>query len=215
MEVLLRLWIIFFIFWVLFALIILRKAFQDSFVQGLLCLFLPLYVYYYALFRLETERKWLLVGAFLICTFPGPLLGLLSSHFVSSKACTLITAEEIQEALGESIEARHQTQSLTPFGMIDSCNCKTVKEPSKTVVVALAEKCDSLDTVRKEATAELTKVPALGDEALWGGTELVARKGRTCIYVEVKDENFFNGMDRSARLGVAMAVAEKALARVE
>ena len=214
MEILLRLQVIFLVFWGIFSLIIIVKAWEESGWNALLCLVLPLYIYYYAFFRLQSDRKGLIVGAFLLTTFPGPVLALVGPLLLSGKACTLTTQAEMEEALGEPVEQRVATLTTTPFGSIDSCRCKTVKEPSKIVVVALAQKCDSLQRVRQEAAGRLTEIPGVGDEAVWGGNELVARKGTSCIYLNVQDQNVFGGMGRQNRFQVARTVARNALARL-
>ncbi|MDA2914123.1 hypothetical protein MYX77_09225 [Acidobacteriia bacterium AH_259_A11_L15] len=67
MEPLLILWIVALILGGIFELIILVKAWQDSIFQFLLCLFFPLYIFYYAFARLASGRRGLIVGGYVVC----------------------------------------------------------------------------------------------------------------------------------------------------
>lgn len=211
MEIILRLALIGLLFWFLFSLIILVKAFQDSIVQFLLCLVVPFYILYYMFFRMQSERRGLLVGGWLLFTFTGPLLNLIGPSFVKHEACKLLDAAEVEAVLGQRVQPLVSTSRLTPFGMIDACVCRTVSSPQKEVMLALERKCDSLQSVREEASGELMAVSGLGEEAYWGGSALVARKGRSCIYLEVNDES---GMDRMTKFRVATSLAQTAFQRV-
>lgn len=49
-------------------LIVLVKAWQDSLLQFLACLLIPLYIYYYVFARLASPRRGLILGGLLVCT---------------------------------------------------------------------------------------------------------------------------------------------------
>ena len=214
MEILLRLYFIGTIFFFLFYLVILVKAFQDTIGQGLLCLLVPFYILYFAFVRMETNKKGLLLGAWIVTGLTGPILGIMGPTFIKRDACKLITNAEVGAALGEPIERSEESSPTTPFGIIDSCTYATGKTPEKSVLVAVEPKCASLDEVRKAAAAQLVSVFGLGDEAYFGGSELTARKGNSCIYVMITDESFRHSLSGFDKMNVSKSVAEKVFERL-
>lgn len=214
MEILLRLAIIGLGMWAIFSLIILVKAFEESFFQALLVLIVPFYALYYALARMQSERKGLIVGGYLFFALTGPILSFVGPLFISSKACTLVDKAEVEQALGGEIEEPVQSQRMTPFGVIDACVCTTVQAPEKTVLLALSQDCSSLDQIRQEAAGSLLPMENLGDEAYWGGYQMVARQGSNCIYLEVRDDAL-QSMNRMQRMRVGRKLATSAFARIQ
>jgi hypothetical protein len=80
--------------WAIVGLILLLVAFEDSTVQGLFCLFIPLYVIYYVFVRCDSH---LLRGAFL-----GVLVSLFAElHYLSSGAI-IITVQNIMNNVIDS-----------------------------------------------------------------------------------------------------------------
>ena len=57
------------------SIVILIAAFQDSVAQGLLCLFIPFYIFYYALAVFQNEKK----GLILLGCFGGWVLAIIGN----------------------------------------------------------------------------------------------------------------------------------------
>jgi succinate-acetate transporter protein len=58
--------ILFLLVWLVFDLVILVQAFAADWMQGLLCLLVPLYIVYWMLARLRHARRRLLVGGYFV-----------------------------------------------------------------------------------------------------------------------------------------------------
>lgn len=204
-----------YVIFVVFSLIIIGKAFGESFGQGLLCLFIPFYILYYAFARLQSERKGFIVGVWLLALLSGPVADILGVAFIGLKACTLVTKAEVEAVLGEPIEKPQPMPApASIFGVSDICGCKTVKIPLKVVIVGLEEKCPSLDPFLKKATGKPLSLSDVGDEAYWDGTALLARKGKACLFLTIQDRAGAGGMSRAAIFQANKALAEKALTRL-
>lgn len=204
-------WVIF----VIFSLVIVIKAFGESIVQGLLCLFIPFYILYYAFARLQSERKGFIVGVWLLALLSGPVADTLGVAFIGLKACTLLTKAEVEAVLGEPIEKPQPVPApASLLGVSDFCGCKTVKTPPKVVLVGLEEKCPSLDPLLKRATAKPLSLSDVGDEAYWDGTALVARKGKACLFLAVRDQARAGGMSQAEIFQADKTLAQKAVTRL-
>src|SRR5690242_10617289 len=53
---------------------LLVEAFKDEVLQGILCLCVPCYVFYYGFARLDSPQKPLILGLWLGCGIPGAIL---------------------------------------------------------------------------------------------------------------------------------------------
>jgi len=202
-----------FVVWAVFSIYILIKAFADGILEGVLCLFVPFYVLYYAFRKLQCAHKGLVVGIWLLAAIPGPILTVYSR--VTAKAdsvCKLVTKDEIESALGEAVEEPQSAELDSILGRGGACGYHTVKTPRKIVELFVTKNCESLEPIRSKPS--MMTMSGIGDEAYAGGGRLFVRKGNICTVVYLEDRAGESGLTGYARLEVERDLTEKLLERV-
>lgn len=90
-------------------LVILVNAFKESVGQGLLCMFVPLYIFYFAFARYKSPKKGLVVGSYVGAGLVGAIL-----MSVGAVQTTTAAAKDFEAALDEEIQKELEEGTTPP-----------------------------------------------------------------------------------------------------
>jgi len=201
-------------------LIILIKAFRDEWLQGTLCVLLPIYTFYYAAVKMESEHKGLLVTVLFVSLLAG--VGLQYAGTVTAKddPCKLMTKADVEAAFNEPVAADVERRDIRlPAGEGKVCGYMTQALPSKQVGIVVIRNCPSLQPLRERATGMKFPFTDFGDEGYYGGSDLVVRSKNTCFIFAIVDTGTaamtgITGMSAHEKLRVNRKLAEAAISRL-
>ncbi|MGH9787718.1 MAG: hypothetical protein ACRD4U_03320 [Candidatus Acidiferrales bacterium] len=202
-------------------LIILIKAFLDEILEGVLCLLIPLYIFYYALAKLKGEYRGLLLSLFFLSLFGGPALQFGSMWFApKDDPCKLVTKADVEAAFGEPVAAdMERGGGRSAAGEAKFCAYRTQALPSKEVAIGVIRNCPSLQPLRERARDMKFPFTDFGDEGYYGGSDLMVRSKNTCLAFVIEETGSaartgIAGMSAHEKLRVNRKLAEAAINRL-
>ena len=159
-------------------------AFRDETFSGVMCLFVPLYLPYYAIRRIHVTGRELFLLIYLGC------FGLLvwkevRPYFAAVNPCDLVTKGEAGDVLGATVRDPLSETRTIGGSAVRACLFVGDGGSRKQLGVALITDCPSLSGRVKdvEEMRPSTTLKDAADEAYVRKGKVYARKGKTCILV--------------------------------
>jgi len=196
-------------------LIILIKAFRDEWLQGTLCILLPIYTFYYAAVKMESEHKGLLVIVLFVSLLAG--VGLQYAGTVTAKddACKLLTKGDVEMVMREPVDDRPERRTMqTAAGEGKFCGYQTAAVPFKLVGVGVVRNCPSIRPLRDKVAGVKFDLSDVGDEAFYTSSGLFTRSGNTCFVFLLEETGAISTMSAYDKLEVNRRLAEAAIRRL-
>lgn len=202
-------------------LIVLVKAFQDATMEGILCLIIPLYIFYYALAKLQSDHRGLLLSLFFLSLVGAPALQFAGGLFApKDDPCKLVTKADVEAAFNEPVAADvERRDERTAAGEAKFCGYMTSAPPRKAVLIGVIRNCASLQPLRERAKGMKFPLTDLGEEGFYGGSDLVARSKNTCLIFFTTETGAaaltdITGMSAQEKLRINRKLAEAAINRL-
>ncbi|MGH9787382.1 MAG: hypothetical protein ACRD4U_01600 [Candidatus Acidiferrales bacterium] len=196
-------------------LIILIKAFRDEWVQGALCILLPIYTLYYAAVKMEGEHKGLLVTVLFGSLLAGPVLQYTGLVTPKDDACQLLTKGDVEMIMREPVDDRPERRTLqTDAGEAKLCGYQTSAVPFKMVAMGVIRDCPAVQPLRDRIAGVKFDLSDVGDEAFYTSSGLVTRSGNTCFIFHLEETGAMSTMSAYDKLAVNRRLAEAAMARL-